>query len=658
VNAAILLAIAIALAALSGPLGLAFDRGSPASARVPVFALLASAALGIASAGLALAGPPCEVSIAWAVPGGALAVRIDALAAMFLLQLFVIGGLGAVYGLAYWSDADHPRDARRVRVFYGLVVAGIAIVIAARNAVLFLAGWEIMALAAFFLVSTEDTLPAVRRAGLVYLLATRLATLCLFAMFALLRSVNGSFDLHAPAIDAARPIATAMLLLALVGFGLKAGAMPLHVWLPGAHANAPSHVSALMSGMLIKTGIYALLRFVSFFPTPPAWWGGLVLGLGLASGVLGVAFAIGQHDLKRLLAYHSVENIGIILIGLGVALLGRAAGDPVIFALGLGGALLHVWNHGLFKALLFLAAGSVVHATGTREIDALGGLQKRMPKTAAGFLLGAVAICGLPPLNGFVSELLVYLALLRACTSARGSLFLAGALGAPLLALVGALAVACFVKAYGAVFLGERRTDHGARAHEAPPAMLLPMGVLGALCVFIGLAPRLVAPVLDRAIAAFGGAPGMSAAPAIASLAPLALLTPIGLGLIAAVAIGARLLAGVTRAAPRAPTWDCGYAAPTARMQYTSSSFAETLVGLFAGVLRPERHAPHLEGPFPRPAAFHSHVPEVVLDRGVTPAFRLIGRALSAFRWLQGGTVHVYVLYILFALLFSLLVYR
>lgn len=662
----LLAALAVVLAAASGLLGLLPARGTPLAARLPVAVMLGAASCGLAAAILALTGLRGDGAWPWPVPGGELAFRIDPLAAMFLLQLFLIASLGAVYGLAYWSDRDHPRDARKVRVFYGLCTAGIALLLIARNAVLFLAGWEIMALSAFVLVSTEDAIPAVRRAGLVYLLATRVATLALFALFALLRTVNGSFDLHAPALDAGRPIATAMLVLALVAFGLKAGAMPLHVWLPGAHANAPSHVSALMSGVLIKTGIYALVRFLSFFPAPPAWWGGALLAMGVASGVLGVAFAIGQHDLKRLLAYHSVENIGIILLGLGVAMLGRAAHDDAIFALGLGGALLHVWNHGLFKALLFLSAGSVVHATGTREIDQLGGLAKRMPKTAAAFLLGAIAICGLPPLNGFVSELLVYQGLLRACAHPSGALFLAGALGAPALALIGALAVACFVKAYGAVFLGEPRVDLSARPpHEAGRAMLVPMGALAAACVGIGLGPRLISPVLDRALGAFGAS---ASTPRLHALAPLGLLTPIGLGLLALIAVGwalfARDAARDRRAArgsvapPPVPTWDCGYAAPTPRMQYTSSSFAALLVDLFAGVLRPERHEPGIEGPFPRPTGFHSHVPEVVLDRAVTPTFRLAGRALASFRWVQRGSVHLYVLYILIALVLALLVFR
>jgi formate hydrogenlyase subunit 3/multisubunit Na+/H+ antiporter MnhD subunit len=235
------------------------------------------------------------------------------------------------------------------------MTAGMATLVVARNSVLFLVGWEIMALAAFFTLTTEDHLPAVREVGYLYLLATRIGTLCLFAMFALLHTATGTFELVTPPANTG--LSTAIFLLALAGFGLKAGLMPLHVWLPGAHANAPSHVSAFMSGVLIKMGIYGLVRICSLFPNPPLWWGGLILCLGVVSGIFGVAFAIGQHDLKRLLAYHSVENIGIICIGLGLAVMGRSLGRFELVALGLGGALLHVWNHGLFKALLFLSAG-------------------------------------------------------------------------------------------------------------------------------------------------------------------------------------------------------------------------------------------------------------------------------------------------------------
>ncbi len=650
-----LVVCAIAIAGLSGLPGLFFAPAGRAGERLFVGLVTLSAGLACAAAVSSLAFDGSrELSAAWQVPGGRLAVRVDAISAMFVLQIAVLAALGAWFGLEYWPQRAHRQNGRKLRAFYGAITSGMLLLVVAQNAILFLAGWEIMTLAAFILVSTEDEKPAVREVGLVYLLATRAGTLCLFAMFALLAAASGSFDMDRWPVALASPVAGAIFLLALGGFGLKAGVMPLHVWLPGAHANAPSHVSAVMSGVLIKTGIYGLVRITALSSAPPPWWGYTLVSLGALSGVLGVAFAIGQHDLKRLLAYHSVENIGIICLGLGVALLGRSQGRSELVALGLGGALLHVWNHGLFKGLLFLSAGSVLHATGTREIDRLGGLWRQMPRTGLAFLVGAVAICGLPPLNGLVSELLVYLGLFRIGAAGSGA-WLAGALAAPALALVGALAVACFVKVFGAVFLGQPRSPAADRAHEAGPAMLVPMAVLAAGCFFIGLAALLVAPVLDAAVVAWIGAPG---APALASIAPLAWLSLTSAALLAALALTGAWLAARARSARSAlpvGTWDCGYAAPAARMQYTASSFAEMIIRLLGGALRPAVHPPHLDGPFPGPARFHSHLPDTVLDRAVVPGFSLAGRAFSRLRVIQGGNTHLYLLYILAALLALLL---
>jgi hydrogenase-4 component B len=650
----LLVLVAVALSAASS-LPALLARGPGRGERLSAALVVAGSAAGLGAAVAAFLGEPGSWSSPWRVPGGALSIRVDALSAMFLAQIFVLAALGAVYGLAYWPERDHPEDGRKVRVFYGLATAGMAVVVVAANAVLFLAGWEVMALACFLLVSAEDRDAAVRESGLVYLVVTRVGTLCLFAFFAVLAALNGSLELRAPAIAAGHPAGAALMILAVVGFGFKAGIMPLHLWLPGAHANAPSHVSALMSGVVIKMGIYGLARFLSFFAAPPAWWGTLLLLLGGVSGVLGVAFAIGQHDVKRLLAYHSVENIGIILMGFGAGVLGLSHGDPAVFALGMGGGLLHVWNHGLFKALLFLSAGSVVHATHTRDIDHLGGLGKRMPFTAAAFLLGALAICGLPPLNGFVSELLAYLSFARACTARPDALWMAGAVAVPVLALIGALALACFVKVSGGIFLGEARSDHAAHAGESPPAMRAPMAVLAALCVVIGLAPSLVAPVLDRALQAF---PEAALAPRLRDLAPLREVSIAALLLAGGLAAGWLWARRVARAVKSAPTWDCGYAAPSARMQYTSSSFAELLVGMLSVVLRPERRAVVLSRPFPRPASFASEVPEIVLDRAVRPALRLAARGAAWFGWVQQGRVQVYLLYVLGTLVVLLLLWR
>lgn len=652
----------ISLVAMSGLPGLVTGRASRRGERIAVGLVVLGAACGLAGAIRALVAPwtaePITSGWQLAGPYGVLRVEVDALSAMFVIQVFVIAALAAIYGLGYWAQAEHQDNGRKLRAFFGLMVAGMLLLAVARSLVLFMIGWEVMALAAFMTVTTEDTQQRVRDAGYLYLIATRVGTLAVIAAFVLLAVMLGhteftAIDAAGRPLDAAAPLAGAVFVLAFLGCSLKAGVMPVHIWLPSAHGNAPSHVSALMSGALIKMGIYTLLRFTSLFPSPEVWWGGAVLAFGLVSGVLGVAFAIGQHDLKRLLAYHSVENIGIILMGIGLALIGRATDRPTLVLVGMAGALLHVWNHGLFKALLFLAAGGVVHATGTREIDQLGGLAKRMRWTSLCFLVGAVAICGLPPLNGFVSELLVYLGFLSAASESAGSFWLVGVISAALLALIGALAVACFVKVFGAVFLGEPRTQAAGRAHEAPRVMLAPMFVLAALCFAIGLAAPLVAPALDHAVAAW--APEL-ALRATNDAAPLGQLAIVYVPLIALVALAARWLVRRTRGAPAdVPTWDCGYARPTARMQYTSSSFAQMLVGTFAWALRPNVKRPRLEGPFPAPGAFHSDVPDTVLDRLLVPATTRVERQRRWVMWMQRGHVHAYLFFILATLVLLLL---
>jgi hydrogenase-4 component B len=664
-----------AFAAVSGLPGLVMSRNSTAGQRVTTTLAVIGSALGLIGIGVFwAAGESRPIVLPWSIPGGEFHVAVDGLSALFLLPVFLISMLGSFYGHDYWKQTEHPQNGRKLRLFYGLLTASMALVVVARNAILFLVCWEIMALAAFFLVVTEDEQFQVRETGWIYLVATHLATLCLFALFALLGSVSGSFTLAPLAENAAGPgVMTAIFVLALVGFGVKAGIMPLHVWLPSAHAITPSHVSAIMSGVIIKMGIYGLVRVTSLVPHPPVAWGGVVLGLGVVSGVLGVVFAIGQHDLKRLLAYHSIENIGIIVMGVGLALVGRSLDRPEWIILGLCGALLHVWNHALFKALLFLSAGSVIHAVQPKkgpdplnredrarfsgqEIDHLGGLAKSMPRTALCFLIGAVAICGLPPLNGFVSEFLIYLGLFGTLGADGGTSYAGAALAAPGLALIGALAVACFVKVYGAVFLGRARTEHAHHAHESGPTMIGPMVVLAACCFVIGLAPGLTAPILAQGVAVW--APELKdVGPRLAALAPLAWITAMGVALLAALALTGGILWRRLRTTGVAtgPTWACGYVAPTPRMQYTSSSFAQTIVSLFSRFLRPRVQRPGALGLFPQKAAFRSDVPDVVLDEAVLPTFRFGARLLSRLRVFQAGSVQAYLLYILLALIALLL---
>ncbi|HQR44586.1 MAG TPA: proton-conducting transporter membrane subunit, partial [Thermoanaerobaculia bacterium] len=445
---ALLVLAAAGLAGFAGVPAFVPGRFRESGARAATVLAAAASALGLAGAALALAGGPASgVSGAWGIPGGRFAVEVDALSALFLLPLFLVSGLGAVYGEDYWPLREHPESAPRVRLFYGAMTGSMALVLVARNALLFLTAWEVMALAAFFLITTEAHEKRIREAGWLYLVATHTGTLLLFGVFALLRTIHGSFEIAPlPPGVAASTTGSVLFLAALAGFGLKAGLMPLHIWLPSAHAASPSHVSALMSGVLIKMGIYGLVRITTLFPDPPFLWGAVLFSMGLVSAVLGVAFALGQHDLKRLLAYHSVENIGIIAMGIGLGLVGRSLGKPSWALLGFGGGLLHVVNHGLFKSLLFLGAGSVMPATGTRGLGRLGGLAKKLPATALAFLTGAVAICGLPPLNGFVSEWMVYVGLLKTLGPGSGDVWIWGAFAVPVLALVGARGVARFGK--------------------------------------------------------------------------------------------------------------------------------------------------------------------------------------------------------------------
>jgi len=444
---------------------------------------------------------------------------------------------------------------------------------------------------------------------------------------------------------------------ALFACGMKAGIMPLHIWLPSAHANAPSHVSAAMSGVILKVGVYGLIRTLSFFHGVPLWWGCCVLALGVVSGVAGVAFAIGQHDLKRLLAYHSIENIGIIFMGLGVALIGQKVGSSSMMLLGMSGALLHVLNHALFKALLFLGAGSVIHAAGTREIDLMGGAARRLPYTALLFGVGAVAICGLPPLNGFVSELTIYLGFFRGI-QAEGGAAAAAALAAPALALVGGLAVACFVKVYGIVFLGAPRSEAHAARHEAGWPMLLPMLLLGGLCIVIGLAPGLVTGPLGRVSRSVLPLRAGSAGLPLQELVPTTMITLAGVALLLLISLLALWYRSRLAGSPcrETATWGCGYQRPSSRIQYSASSFAAMLTSLFAFVLKPQSHRPgKMAGIFPGSAGFSSHVPEAVLELVYIPALKRLYHRFSPVRRLQSGILQQYVLYSLITLIVLLL---
>ena len=648
ITPAALLLTAALLSGLSGvPLLIPFVPVAAGQNIATIFISIASLT-GICGSLLTLLGQSSPVYVMpWGLPFGEPLLAVDPLAAVFLFIISLISGACAIYARGYWAAEQNPRTVRRLSFFFGLLTSSLAMVVMSRNGVLFLFWWEVMSFAAYFCLITEDTKQEVREAGSLYLIVSHISALALFALFSLVKEETGSFVF--PAAGTLSPhsgIAIAIFLTALFGFGLKAGMMPLHVWLPSAHANAPSHISAILSGVVLKLGIYSLVRTLSFFADIPLWWGALILTLGAVSGIVGVAFAIGQHDVKRLLAYHSIENIGIILMGVGVALIGQSAGNSTMMLLGMAGALLHVVNHATFKALLFLAAGSIIHSVGSREIDVMGGLLRRLPWTSGFFLVGAVAICGLPPLNGFVSEFLIYLGFLHAVTAQSGIAAGVPAMGAPALALIGGLAVACFVKVFGIVFLGAPRSESAAYAHEAPRTMLGGMTILAGICFIIGLMPWLAAPLLQRAVS--GWRPVLAAVPEpLATTAHLWWISIAAIFLVLIVVAAAFMLKGLLAKLPTgtAETWGCGYTAPTTRMQYTASSFAEMLVTFFRGVLRPHIHLPTVRGPFPKATHFESHVPETTLDLVYIPLLQHLYDKTAPIRRMQNGQLHLYILY-------------
>ncbi len=657
-----LFAVGLLLLSSGAVLSLLLSGAPRLSSWIGAAGAVAGSTLAFVVAGSVLwSGETISAGLPWMVPFGSLAIEIDPLTAVFMLPIALVVGLASIYGVPYMRTSYAPSAVGPSWFFFNLLAATMFLVVSARNGVLFLVSWEGMSLASCFLVLTDHEEETVRRAGWIYLVAMHLGTACLLVLFLLLGQTSGSLDFSQFACPPG--LSGALFVLAVVGFGTKAGLMPLHVWLPEAHPAAPSHVSAVMSGVMIKTGIYGLLRTITFLPELQPWFGWMLIGIGVVSGIGGVLFALAQHDLKRLLAYSSVENIGIITMGLGVGLLGIAYRIPVMALLGITGALLHVLNHAFFKSLLFLGAGAVQHAAGTRNVNRLGGLLKKMPWTGAAFLVGVWAISGLPPLNGFVSELLIYLAVLMSLAdSARAdgvpwaqlSVLLVGSL-----ALIGGLATACFTNAFGSVFLGEPRTDAAKGAHEAMPDMRMPMFALALACIAVAFCAPAVLPLLLPAVMAVIPQDLHADTMAIVSTSfqPVMAICVFSWGMtvvLGLVAWGRHWL--LSRAhVDRGPTWDCGYAAPSARMQYTSSSFTSPLVTLFRMFLRPWISLQVPAGVFPARAGYASQTPDLFGERLFRPGFAAIAWIAMRLRRFQHGRIQLYVLYIALTILVLLI---
>ncbi len=656
-----LLFVSLVFLLAGGVLALVFSRSRLWPACFGVTGAVLGSLSGLAGSIQALAdGVFWNYRLAWSLPGGSLNVGMDPLSAFFLFTLFLLTGLTSIFGHGYLAAHTGHRNPGISWFFFNLLAASMAVVFMARNALLFLIAWEVMAVSSFFLVTFEHEKPQVRGAGFSYLVATHLGTAFLLLFFVILAGQTGSFDFGS---HAAAGVSSAGLLfiLALVGFGSKSGIAPFHVWLPEAHPSAPSHVSALMSGVMIKTGIYGLLRATILLGPPPAWWGWCLVGIGLSSGFLGVLFALVQHDLKRLLAYHSVENIGIIFLGLGLGMLGWQAGIIPLAVAGFAGALFHVLNHAVFKGLLFLDTGAVLQAAGGRELDSLGGLYRRMPWTGLSFLAGAVAISGLPPLNGFISEFLIFRAGLSGTILPLGSVTVPSLLVIGGLGLIGGLAAACFAKFFGVVFLGEPRGEDTDKVKDPGLAMRLPLLFLALLCLGLALASPWLLPFLGPVISVLTGFGQAAVSDSLTAFSALLVYISAFSGavvVLSAVIFIARRWLLARRKVDSAVTWDCGYSAPSPRMQYTGSSFVRPLSALFQPLLavRQEYTAP--EGVFPkRTSHLTTHARDLFRSFFYDPLFRLISRTAGRFLWLQHGNIHLYILYIA-ATLFLLLIWK
>lgn len=591
---------------------------------------------------------------------GEVALRIDPLAAFFLLLLAVVGTVVSLYAIGYTSDHYSPRYAILPALF-NLFLLSTVFVFVTSHAGAFLLAWELMTLTSLLLIVFEHEHSTNVRAGFVYVVMTYTGTAFLMAAFFMMAAVTGDLSFqNFVGVTLTETQRNLIFLFAFIGFGVKAGIIPLHIWLPKAHPAAPSHVSAILSGVMLKTGIYGLARFYLEFLGPgPAWWGGMVLGFGILSAFLGVLYALMESDIKRLLAYSSLENMGVALLGVGAGMIYASAGQPVLAGFAWSAALFHVFNHGVFKSLLFMAAGAVVRATGSRDLETMGGLIHRMPYTAIAFFAGSVAIASFPPLNGFISEWMTLQALFflpQAWSGLAGKV--AGALLFIILAMTAALVAACFVKAFGIAFLARPRTRKAEAAIEAEATMILPMLTMAGLCLYLGLWPHKMLQFLSRVLAPYIGidtrglfdrewgglifqannADGILSVPVLAALVLTGCLAAVGLFYLRG---KVRQLTG--------PLWACGRTS-TARNQYSAMGFAKPVRWAFRWVLRSQRERVVDENEniyVGRKLTYHQTIHYIVDEAIYYPVQQWILKRAKFMKRLQAGSVQLYVGYVL-----------
>jgi len=623
-------------------------------------------------------GTPYKVILPLGLPDLPFHMELDLLSGYFIMVVGLLSSYVSLYSIGYVKGFLGQRQITRLVVFYILFLAGMFLVVLADDAMFFLIAWELMAASSYFLVLFEDERIENRRAAFLYLVMAHVGAIAILLSFGVMAGLTTGFDgFNNYTFDAMReadlsPGAAALaFLLAFFGFGAKAGILPLHVWLPEAHPVAPSNVSALLSGVMLKTAIYGIVRVVfDLIGDFPWWWGAMVLSFGLLSAVMGVFYALMQHDLKRLLAYHSVENIGIILIGIGLGMIFTSFDMPLLAALGLLAGLYHTLNHAIFKGLLFMGAGAVLHATHERNMEEMGGLIHFMPWTAACFLVGCISIAALPPFNGFISEWLTFQAFLLSPSLPNPILNLLIPLGAALLAFTSALAAACFVKAFGVTFLGHRRGHHQGQVHEATWTMRIGMVLAALTCLGLGVLPTFMInwmdPLLEELV---GGSLASSAAGMgwmwLTPIAPerASYSGPIAfVGILVVVLVVYLLLHVRPGAIHRVPIWDCGFEKLTSRMQYTATAFSQPLRRVFKflfSVKEQARHMPPFHHPaFPERVQYTLRVRDRIwgwMYQPIVDASFWVSRKVGK---LQHGRIQIYLVYSFVTVILLLLFLR
>jgi len=635
----------------------------PQKAKKYIYWLSAIGAANLIIAGLSLSsGARFSVSSIPITSALEFSFQGDALSGFFVTIISILTLSVSLYSIGYTKTIG----SKGLKGFlYNLFILSMYAVVLSGNIITFLISWETMSVVSYFLVTFDRTEKS-SKAGLLYAVMTHIGTAFIIILFLVLYRYTGHMDFAGMREASAQipgDVKTLVFIFSIIGFGTKAGIIPFHTWLPIAHPAAPSNISSLMSGVMIKTGIYGFIRIsMDVLGHGPEWWGITIIVIGAVSSVIGVLYALMEHDIKKLLAYHSIENIGIILLGIGSSMMFASNGMYVLSAMALIAGLYHTLNHAIFKGLLFLGAGSIMHATHTKNMEDMGGLIKSMPYTGLFFLIGSVSICALPPFNGFVSEWLTYQALLLGFNAPSITAKILSPLGGAALALTGALAAACFVKAFGISFLGVPRSPHARDAKESSASMIVGMAILAVLCLMAGIFPGTVIGVISPSVIALTGSDGninydglLSIGNTFSSLAPAAILLAllcIGLAVIAFVITGGK------RKTAYADSWDCGMPSLTPRMQYTATAFTKPIRLIFKRIYLPKRELDIsyiLKPVFIKSMKYSGEITPFFERYMYEPLTWLIRNAAAKARMLQSGNLNLYLGYILITLMLLLI---